>query len=229
MIRNRGAPAKPMSASAKPRLEPTRRDARESRARLLEAAGEAFAEYGYRKASLRRICEAAGVNLGAVKYYFGSKQALYAELLKDSHRILFSKNTMPTLAAYSDPEQALHHWIEWFLDVLLSRARHPYLGRIMVREVAEPTPALDELIGTVLINVRAELERIVRAVGGEGLDDHGARRLTNMTLMLCAMHEIGQPVLARFGYRRPETAAGISELADAVARYATGGIRASIR
>ena len=215
-----------MPAKTKPRLMPTRQDARESRARLLEAAGEAFARDGYQDASLRKICDTAGVNLGAIKYYFGSKQALYIELLTDSHRQILSRNTMPTLETCPDAEQALHRWIEWFLGVLLSRAQHPYLGRIMAREIVQPTPALDELIGLVVINVRAELERIVTKIGGGRLDRQTITRLTNMTLMLGVMHEIGQPVIERFGYKRPGTAAGIKKLADAVAQYALGGIKA---
>ena len=42
--------------------------------RLLEAAGEIFAEHGYRAATVRQICEKARANIAAVNYYFGDKE-----------------------------------------------------------------------------------------------------------------------------------------------------------
>jgi AcrR family transcriptional regulator len=49
-----------------------------TRTRILDAAEQVFAEKGFAAASLRRIIAAAGVNLAAVHYYFGSKEGLIA-------------------------------------------------------------------------------------------------------------------------------------------------------
>ena len=49
----------------------------ETRARLLDAAEELFAERGYHAASVRDITSAAGSNLAAVNYHFGGKAELY--------------------------------------------------------------------------------------------------------------------------------------------------------
>lgn len=48
---------------------------------LLEAARRLFARRGYDGASVRAITTKAGANLGAVTYHFGSKRALYDEVL----------------------------------------------------------------------------------------------------------------------------------------------------
>jgi AcrR family transcriptional regulator len=44
---------------------------------LVGAAREIFAQYGYEGASVRAITGAAGANLGAITYHFGSKRELY--------------------------------------------------------------------------------------------------------------------------------------------------------
>ncbi len=51
------------------------------RARILDAAEEAFAAEGFARASTNAICEAAGVSKGLVFHYFESKAGLYLAAL----------------------------------------------------------------------------------------------------------------------------------------------------
>ena len=44
---------------------------------FLDTAERLFAEFGYQGTSIRRIATDAGINLGALHYYWGSKAALY--------------------------------------------------------------------------------------------------------------------------------------------------------
>src|SRR4030067_3860926 len=57
-----------------------------TRERLLDAAGEVFAERGYRRATVREICRRANVNIASVSYYFKSKEDLYADVLEFAYR-----------------------------------------------------------------------------------------------------------------------------------------------
>lgn len=54
----------------------------DTRARILDAAEKLFMENGYDAASMRHITAAAGVNLAAVNYHFGNKEALFQAVLK---------------------------------------------------------------------------------------------------------------------------------------------------
>ena len=69
----------------KPPVELTDTSHAETRRQLLEAAGEVFAEAGYRDATVREICRRAGANIAAINYHFGDKEKLYAEVLRYSH------------------------------------------------------------------------------------------------------------------------------------------------
>jgi AcrR family transcriptional regulator len=53
----------------------------DTKTRILDAAEELFADNGFTATSLRMITASAGVNLAAVNYHFGSKEALLAEVL----------------------------------------------------------------------------------------------------------------------------------------------------
>ena len=54
----------------------------ETRATLLKAATEEFAEYGFEKSSLRRICTRAGVTTGALYASFRDKDDLFENVIK---------------------------------------------------------------------------------------------------------------------------------------------------
>jgi AcrR family transcriptional regulator len=49
--------------------------------RFLDSAEQLFARHGYRGTSVRSIAAGAGVNLGALHYYWGSKWALYRAVI----------------------------------------------------------------------------------------------------------------------------------------------------
>lgn len=53
-----------------------------TRNRILDAAERLFAEQGFHLTTLRQITQAAGANLAAVNYYFGSKQALIRAIFR---------------------------------------------------------------------------------------------------------------------------------------------------
>jgi len=57
-----------------------------TKTRLLEAAGEEFADKGFGGATVRAICARAGANVAAINYHFGDKERLYIEAVIEAHR-----------------------------------------------------------------------------------------------------------------------------------------------
>ena len=75
-----------------------KRDATATKAALLQAAGELFAERGFDRTTVRDIATRAGVNQALLFRYFGSKEELF-------HAVLTVRNR--ELVAESPPEQVL--------------------------------------------------------------------------------------------------------------------------
>lgn len=92
-----------------------------ARTRLLAAAGVLFSRRGYEGASTRAIAEHAGVHQALVRYHFGSKDALWREVIERGIAILQTDVTqravdgdragalLAALAANPEPVQAIVH------------------------------------------------------------------------------------------------------------------------
>ena len=58
----------------------------DTKEKLLICAKEEFMEKGFQNASLRKICSKAGVTTGAVYFFFGDKDGLFAGLVDDVYQ-----------------------------------------------------------------------------------------------------------------------------------------------
>jgi TetR/AcrR family acrAB operon transcriptional repressor len=65
----------------------TKEDAEQTRQDLLNAALTVFSQKGFSAARLEDIAEAAGVTRGAIYHHFGSKEALYSDLIDEANTV----------------------------------------------------------------------------------------------------------------------------------------------
>ena len=79
-IRNTGAPAQTLPPAGA--ADGDARPGQETRDRILDAAEAAFMRCGFEGASMRTITAAAGVNLAAANYHFGSKEGLLCAVFR---------------------------------------------------------------------------------------------------------------------------------------------------
>ncbi len=111
----RKRPAKPADPAA------------DTRARILRAAEALFAEHGFDAVSMRDLTARAGVNLAAVNYHFGSKQALLAQVFSSRANVLVEARLalLDTLARDRHGRPRLEAVIEAFLKPSLEMSRQP--------------------------------------------------------------------------------------------------------
>ncbi len=131
----RPAPSRKAAAICDTRKQ--RSDGAEARSRLLLAALRLFAEKGFAKTSTREIAQSAGVNLAAIKYYFGDKAGLY--------RVVFSEPLGVACEAVdlSDPTLGLRDVLQIFFADFVAPLKHGEIVQLAVRihfrEMLEPT------------------------------------------------------------------------------------------
>ncbi|MGE0710468.1 MAG: CerR family C-terminal domain-containing protein [Planctomycetota bacterium] len=131
-----------------------------TRERLLEAAGEVFAAQGFAGATVRAICQRADANVAAVNYHFGDKESLYREALRYAFTQLHAR--VPTPAP--DPTQSFAERLRAQTEALLERlllAGESWHGRLIAREMADPSPALREVAERYFQPQVEQLERLL--------------------------------------------------------------------
>ncbi|RNM17414.1 TetR/AcrR family transcriptional regulator [Nocardioides pocheonensis] len=99
----------------------TRSDARENRARILEAAREAFAEDG--ATSMNQVAQRAGVGAGTLYRNFPTREALVLAVYQ--HEVDRLVDAVPALLADRQPLEALRAWT---LDLVTAMRRKHGLG-----------------------------------------------------------------------------------------------------
>jgi AcrR family transcriptional regulator len=149
----------------------------ETHHRLLEAAGEVFAERGFREATVREICKRAHANVAAINYHFHDKRGLYEAVLK--YALSRVRNKYPTGHGPITPanvEQELHEMIAARLHAVFDLGRTAWHSKLMSREMIEPTEALDALVKEELQPFFQRLQSCVRAILGPEVGDEQVRR-----------------------------------------------------
>lgn len=146
------------------------RDDRDTRERLLHAASELFAATGLHGATVRDIAGAAGANVAAANYHFGSKGALYLEVLRTQFAAI--RDRLAARAAVPTPDQLqrlqrrdLERLIEirliTMLEILVGPPPSLY-GKLIQREMCDPSAALPNIVDEFIRPQMEEMRVIYR-------------------------------------------------------------------
>ncbi|MGZ3414339.1 MAG: CerR family C-terminal domain-containing protein [Isosphaeraceae bacterium] len=174
-----------------------------TKSRLLEGAGEEFAEKGFELARVRAICDRAGANLAAINYHFGDKEHLYVEVLREAHRCGLDQEER--FDRRLSPAERLRTFIHHFLGrVLAMNQPEDWQHRLMLREMLSPTP-FSEVLVRETIRPRFELIRgLMREICPEA-DDRRLNALVFSVIGQCLHYKMARRVTERLigdeGYR----------------------------
>ena len=170
----------------------------ETRERILCAACDIFAEHGFHKATVRSICDRAGANVAAINYYFRDKENLYTEVLKYSYERSVAKYPLEMGAApNATPEERLYAFIHSFLLRVYDTGEGAWYGKLITREMVEPTPALDQLLGTSIMPLYLTLRDILQLNAQGAATDAELRRFGCSVVGQIVFYHHCRPALAR--------------------------------
>ncbi len=189
-----------------------------TKARLLEAAGEEFAEKGYELARVRKICDRAGVNLAAINYHFGAKEQLYMEVLREAHRCGLEQQE-ELVAAGLGPAQRLHLFIRHFLERVLAMNRpEDWQHRVMLREMLAPTSFSEVLVRE---GIRPRFERL-KSLMHEICPEANDRRLNALVFSVigqCLHYKTARRITERLIGEEGYQALDLDYLSDHIASF----------
>ncbi len=197
--------------------------------RLLHAAGQVFAEQGFARATVREICNLADANIAAVNYHFGGKEKLYAAALsfwKDEALLKYP----PTLGLPADAsaDQRLAAFVRSLLLRLFDPGRPTWHGKLVARELIEPTPAFDEHLQTFVRPLLDLLRNIVAALLGPELiaaDPALVGRCTASVVSQCLFYIHHRSCLEKLLPEQQYDPQSIDQIAEHVTRFSLSAIR----
>ena len=142
-----------------------------TRERLIEAAGELFAEKGFKETTVRDISESAGANVAAVNYHFGDKEKLYEGVIL--HIIEGIKEEFPIDRGFeeaSSPEERLHVFVRNVLYRFADPARPAWQGALIAEERMNPRPIVLSTMHGEIVKTHSILESVVGDLLGPGAE-----------------------------------------------------------
>ncbi len=145
-----------------------REDGLNTKAQILEAAGEVFADKGFDRATGKEIADKAGTNSAAINYYFGGIAGLYEEVLIAAHQRLVSYEALTAIATTPDidPQGKLRAFLELVVGALATPMPASWAFRVISREILSPSPHIEALKERQLQPKKLLLTRIVADVMG---------------------------------------------------------------
>jgi TetR/AcrR family transcriptional regulator, regulator of cefoperazone and chloramphenicol sensitivity len=202
-----------------------------TKSRLVAAASRLFAESGFHGTTVRDIAARAEANVAAGNYHYGSKKALYLEVLREQFagiratlRERGADWSTGELAHLGRPElvRRLRARIKVMLDLLIGPPPGLH-GTLLQREMCDPSEALPVIVAEFIAPMHAEMAEIVVRLAP------GASR---KAVERCVFSIIGQVLFYRFTMPAMLLLQGLKtyprsyakELAEHITEFSLGGL-----
>ena len=198
---------------------------RETRARLLDAAARLFAERGFTRVTVRDICRRARANVAAVNYHFGGKVGLYTAVMESAISTMRGTTEAAQAAGEGLPaDERLRAYVRIFVQRVMSLGRDTSIHQLMMREIADPTPALDMVAEQV---IKPRMAYLCSTIGElTGLAPGDPRVVRCAISVLSQFHALVWAQVLPGPSASPTAAAeALEALADHIARFSIAGAK----
>lgn len=196
-----------------------------TRNKILEAAGEIFAEQGFQAATVRDICARAGSNLASVNYHFGDKAGLYIEVLRAATGNVHAETLTPS----ETPEETLRHLIFAMCRRMLASDRPSWALRLMAHEMSRPSEALDRVVEEIIrpsyLHLCETLGEILELPPGDRI----TRLCAHSVISQIVHYKNNQPVIARLWPDLKMTDADVEEISGHIFEFSICAVRDIVR
>jgi TetR/AcrR family transcriptional regulator, regulator of cefoperazone and chloramphenicol sensitivity len=215
--------AGPLAKTKVPVLPPVLQD--DTRTKLLDAAGQVFAESGFQAATVREICARAGVNIALVNYHFGDKLELYTEVLR--HSVGASGNGVinQAIASTAPPKEAFRELIHAMLLRVCRGDRPGWHFQLMMHEFAQPTPAMASVINETMRPVYDRFRELIGLMLDLPPADDKVRLLTHSVIAQVVHYAHGRHVISRVWPELELNPERIEQIATHITEFSLAGLQ----
>jgi TetR/AcrR family transcriptional regulator, regulator of cefoperazone and chloramphenicol sensitivity len=196
-----------------------------TRARLLQAACEIFAEKGFHDTTVFDICDAAEANIASVNYYFGDKESLYDEVWRHAFSMTVSAYPIDGgIPEDADVETCLFGYASAVLSRIFSDGDAGLFPRLLNQEMAAPTLALDKIAKEALLPQSKQVEKAIRKQFGKACDPKLLWLCKHSIIGQCVFYNFSRPLRERVMGSRKMGVDEVDHLARHIARFSLGGM-----
>ncbi len=197
----------------------------QTRQQLLEAAGTVFAERGFRNTTVREICQRAGANIAAVNYHFGDKEKLYLEVFRYSREKELERFPSLRESAPLPPEKKLAVFVHSLLLRIFDTGEASWHGQLMLREMIEPTAALDFVVAEKIRPMSDHLRGLVAELLGGRATDERVRLCSFSVVSQCVFYCHCDPVIQRLDPEQTAADSSLEKLAEHITAFSLAGMK----
>ena len=197
----------------------------QTRARLIDAAGEMFAELGFHHTTVRQICQRAGANIAAVNYHFRDKTGLYTEVVRQSMRAARLDAVRAAFDQNLPAEEILRAVIRARLESLRSLDLGDWHFRIFAHELAKPTPAMNVVVNEAIRPLYSRMCTLLGSILRLPPDNEKTRLCTHSIIGQILFYAFARPVISRLAPEMKLSGTQIDLLADHITEFSLAYLR----
>ncbi|HVB75807.1 MAG TPA: TetR/AcrR family transcriptional regulator [Ktedonobacteraceae bacterium] len=187
-------------------------DVRSVRERILAAAVQLFAQYGYHAATMRDIARISGIQAASIYYHYASKQALLVEIM-DTHMRDLNANLQRILQEQTPIQQRLHAAIANHIRLHTTFKAEFFIIDTEIR-------ALEEAHRNAILSLRDQYETMLQSLLSEGMKQ-GIFRLVDIKVASYALIAMCTEVATWF---RPGGRLSVQQVIDLYTQMISEGL-----